>query len=63
MHELRTYPPRVKISIHRIAPEFVIFVKIDGCTEDVDLDTELMFTKEGDNIYYHRVRIYSNILL
>lgn len=26
---------------------FTILVKIDGCAEDGQLDTELMFTREG----------------
>ena len=48
MHDIKTYPPRVKMSIYKIVSgAFIIPVKIDGCLVDGKLNTELLFRPEG----------------
>ena len=53
MHKVKTYPPRVKMTIdsERASGAFIIPVKIDGCAEDGELDTELMLRPQG--MYYN----------
>ena len=52
MHELKTYPPRVKMSIHQrsASDSFVIPVKINGCTEDGQLNVDLLITRDTRGI-------------
>ena len=57
MHDLRTYPPRVKMSVDKMSTSdrFVIPVKIDGCAEDGQMNVDLLITSEGTYsccIYY-----------
>lgn len=51
MHDIKTYPPRVKMSVHKIITSgFIIPVKIDGCAEEGQLNTELLFRPGGNLI-------------
>ena len=52
MHELKTYPPRVTMTVDtETAPgAFVVPVKVDGCAEDGELDVNLMLRPQG--MYY-----------
>ena len=52
MHEVKTYPPRVKMTVESegASDVFIIPVKIDGCAKDGELDTELIFRPQG--MYY-----------
>lgn len=66
MHELKTYPPRVKMSIHdksSTSDSFILPVKINGCTEDGQLDVDLLITRESRGISYFAMQLLNFITL
>ena len=64
MHELKTYPPRVKMSIYKTstADSLVIPVKINGCTKDGQLNVDLLITRDSGGIYIVYIACNANLL-
>ena len=49
MHELKTYPPRVEMTVYKTSTSdsFIIPVKINGCAEDGQLNLDLLITRDS----------------
>ena len=49
MHGIKTYPPRVTMSVYnnKVTDEFTIPVTVAGCAVEGQLDSDLWFRPEG----------------